>query len=57
MVSFSQVPAVKKDTVFGAARNFFGPSHFVTALGTSTKEYYILSRCLQAVKGSQLDPT
>ena len=32
MVSFSQLPAVKKDTVFGAARKFFGPSYFVTAL-------------------------
>ena len=32
MVSFSQQPVVNKDTVFGAARNFFGPSYFVTAL-------------------------
>jgi hypothetical protein len=29
---FSQMPAVKKDTIFGAARNFFDPSYFVTAL-------------------------
>ena len=36
MVSFSQLPAVKKnskkDTIFGTARNFFGPSYVVTAL-------------------------
>ena len=32
MVSFSQLPAVKKDTIFGAARKNFGPSYFVTAL-------------------------
>jgi hypothetical protein len=32
MVSFSQVPAVKKDTIFGAARKFVGLSYFVTAL-------------------------
>ena len=32
MASFSQLPAVKKDTIFGAARKFFGPSYFETAL-------------------------
>ena len=32
MVSFSQLPAVKKDTIFGAASKLFGPSYFVTAL-------------------------
>ena len=32
LVSFSQLPAVKKDTILGAARRFFGPSYFVTAL-------------------------
>ena len=31
-VSFSQLPAVKEDTIFGVARKFFGPSYFVTAL-------------------------
>ena len=31
-MSFSQLPAVKKDRIFGAARKFFGPSYFVTAL-------------------------
>ena len=30
--SFSQLPAVKKDTIFGAVKIFFGPSYFVTAL-------------------------
>ena len=30
--SFSQLPAVKKDTIFGAAKKNFGPSYFVTAL-------------------------
>ena len=25
MVSFSQLPAVQKDTIFGAARKVFGP--------------------------------
>ena len=28
-----RLPAVKKDTIFGAARKFFNPSYFVTALG------------------------
>ena len=33
MVSFSQLTAInKKDTIFGAARNFFGPSYFMTTL-------------------------
>ena len=32
MVSFSQLPAVKKDTIFDAGRKFFGPSYFVMAL-------------------------
>ena len=32
MVSFSQLPAVKKDTIFVAARKIFGPSYFVMAL-------------------------
>ena len=31
-VSFSQLPAVKKDTENGAPGYFFGPSYFVTAL-------------------------
>ena len=34
MVSFSQLPAVKKDTIFGAAI-IFVPSYFVTALVVS----------------------
>ena len=34
MVSFSQLVAVKKDTVFGAARKTFSPPYFVTALVT-----------------------
>jgi hypothetical protein len=29
---FSQLPSVKKDSKNGAARKFFGPSYFVTAL-------------------------
>ena len=29
---FSHLPAVKKDTIFGTARKFFGPKYFVTAL-------------------------
>ena len=32
MMSFSQLPAVKKDTIFGAARKMFGFFYFVTAL-------------------------
>ena len=32
MVSFSQLQAVKKDTIFGGARNFFGPPYSVRAL-------------------------
>ena len=36
MVSFSQLPAVKKGPMFGATRKFFGPSYFVTALVTKS---------------------
>ena len=36
-VSFSQLPAVKKDTIYGAARKNFGPSYFVTALFEKNK--------------------
>ena len=32
LVSFSQLTAVKKPTIFGAARKIFGPSYFVTVL-------------------------
>ena len=32
MVSFFTAGSWGKDTIFGAARNFFGPSYFVTAL-------------------------
>ena len=32
MTSFSQLPAVKKDIIFGAARKMFGSFYFVTAL-------------------------
>ena len=31
-MSFSQLPTVKKYTIFGAASKIFGPSYFVTAL-------------------------
>ena len=32
MVSFSQLPAVEKDTIFAAFKKIFEPSYFVTAL-------------------------
>jgi hypothetical protein len=32
MASFSQLPAVKEDTIFGATRKNFGATYFVTAL-------------------------
>ena len=38
MVFFSQLPAVMKDTIFGAARKLFGPSLSVTALKNSQDE-------------------
>ena len=34
---FSQLPAVKKDTIFGAAQTISGPSYFVRALGDMKK--------------------
>ena len=34
-MSFLKLEAEKKDTIFGAIRNFFGPSYFVTALVVS----------------------
>ena len=57
MVSFLQLAAEKKDTIFGVARKFFGPSYFVTALGPSLQaQLYIhlatvkLSLFLQSLK-------
>ena len=38
MVGFLQLAAEKKDTIFGAARTFFGPYYFVTALGLKGQE-------------------
>ena len=38
MVSFSQLPAVKKDTIFGAAQTKLGPSYFVRALPTQKSD-------------------
>ena len=32
MVYFPLMLGVKKDTIFGAVRKFFGPSHFMTPL-------------------------
>ena len=48
MVCFAKLPAVKKDTILAAARNFFGYSYFVTALFKSvsnieTCNYRLLS--------------
>ena len=45
MVSFSHLPAVKKDPIFGAARKNFDPSYIVTALGA------ILSNILSNILG------
>ena len=41
MVSFLTAGSREKDTIFGAARKFFGPSYFVTALA-----YNIFKRLL-----------
>ena len=38
MVSFSQLSAVKKDNIFGAARKIFSPSYFVAALSKSVHQ-------------------
>jgi len=35
LIPFSQLPAAKKGIKNGAARKFFGPSYFVTALVTA----------------------
>ena len=39
LVSFSQLPAVKKDTENSAAGKSFGPSYFVTTLVIVLSEY------------------
>ena len=42
-MSFSQLPSVKKYTIFGAAQTKFGPSYFVRALvhkGFSKADYF-----------------
>ena len=44
MVSFSQLPAVKKDTIFGAARKNFVPFYFVTALDHSHLQEKLLNQ-------------
>ena len=41
-MSFSQLPAVKNDTIFGAARKFFGLSYFVTALDHLLKLLHVI---------------
>jgi hypothetical protein len=40
--SFSQLPAVKKDSKNGAARTFFGPSYFDPALTTELQKVLYL---------------
>ena len=42
MVSFSQLPAVKKDTIFGAPQTKLGPSYFVRALEQSILKHHKL---------------
>ena len=37
MVSFSQLPPLKKDTIFDAAQTKLGPSYFVRTLGILPK--------------------
>ena len=50
MVSFSQLPAVKK-TIFGAVQTKLGPSYFVRALDTEVfRIQLILSALLLAFK-------
>ena len=41
MVSFSWLPAVKKDTFFGVVRKCFGPSYFPTALAQINLRKYV----------------
>ena len=43
-VRFSQLPAVNKDTIICAARKFFGPSYFVTALEAFDLKYEMLHK-------------
>ena len=45
MVSFSQLPAVKIDTIFGAAQSKLGPSYFVRAL-METKTHHTPVPCI-----------
>jgi hypothetical protein len=51
MVSFSQLPAVTKDTIFGAARNFFWP--FLFRDGFS---YMLHTPCMLLPKDKILNP-
>ena len=45
MMSFSQLQAVKKDTIFGAARKIFSPSYFVmTLIAYCPNTYAVLHR-------------
>ena len=48
-VSFSQLPAVKKDTENGAPGIFFGPPYFVTALGIFPKDRNFIPNFLKIV--------
>jgi hypothetical protein len=54
-VYFFQLPAVKKDTIFGAARKCLGPSYFVGALDQMFFDYYSgrINHLLKTVPYSQ----
>ena len=56
MVSFSQLPVVKKDTIFGAARKIFGTSYFVTALAPSCICVFCIS-VIQSIEFQKQEPT
>ena len=51
MVSFSQLPAVKRDTIFGASQTKLGPSYFIRALESDLNE---LGSKLEKVKPNSM---
>jgi len=57
MASFSQLLAVKKDTIFGAPRKFFGPSYFMTAFNGILNRVGKRMSCKQKVVNSKTKST
>ena len=57
MASFSKLPAVKKDTIFGAPTKIFGPSYFMTAFNGILNKVGERMSCKQKIVNSKTKST